>query len=374
MTKKKLIIQILTPVGITLFTLLLLFISWSSPGFAAWYARNIYPIFVHTIGRFFNIFPFSVFELGLVLIPIGLFIAFVFTIYFFIMYIKKHNLAALQKLIKTLKITGFTVLCFFSFLFTFFVLNAGINYNRESFADHVGVAVQNSSVDELISLYNILVERAAELSLVVSTDEDGVFIASSTGHRTEARAAMKNLHNKYGGLTSFLPPPRSPVLSRIMSYMRITGFFSIWTLEAHYNGEMPVILKPFTMTHELAHVAGHMREDEANFIAYLASRNSECIDFMYSAVFVGIRYVLSALHRVVSSETYAELFFMLPDQVRRDMAANRAFWQQFEGPVAEAANRANDAYLRANRQEDGVQSYGRMIDLLLAYYRMNNML
>ena len=29
----------------------------------------------------------------------------------------------------------------------------------------------------------------------------------------------------------------------------------------------------------------------------------------------------------------------------------------------------NDAYLRLNQQEDGVQSYGRMVDLLLAYYR-----
>ena len=128
------------------------------------------------------------------------------------------------------------------------------------------------------------------------------------------------------------------------------------------------------MTHELAHTAGHMREDEANFIAYLAARNSLCVDFNYSAVYSGIVYVLNALHRVVDRDTYSELFGKLPDQVRRDMAANRAFWQQFEGPVADAANRANDAYLRANRQEDGVQSYGRMVDLMLAYYRTNIMM
>ena len=41
----------------------------------------------------------------------------------------------------------------------------------------------------------------------------------------------------------------------------------------------------------------------------------------------------------------------------------------FEGRVAEASARLNDKYLRANRQKDGVRSYGRMVDLMLAYYK-----
>ena len=51
------------------------------------------------------------------------------------------------------------------------------------------------------------------------------------------------------------------------------------------------------------------------------------------------------------------------------MAADSAFWNQFDGPVAEVSNQVNDAYLKANSQEDGVRSYGRMVDLLLAMYR-----
>ena len=342
------------PVAINLFALVLLLASWQSVGFAMWYAGRVYPIFVHTFGRFFNLFPFSVFELGLVLIPAG-FSAFVV----FIIITKKIR--------KPLRHAGFFLLYFFSFLFTFFVLNAGINYNRESFAVHTGIVVQESSVDELIALYLILVERAYTLSSQVATDENGVFVASSNFH-AEARAAMRNLNDTHGGLVSFYPRPRAPVLSRIMSYMRIGGFFSPWTLEAHYNGEIPAHRKPFIMVHELAHTAGHMREDEANFIAYLAARNSSNVDFNYSAVYSGIVYVLGALHRVVGREEYAELFAKLPMQVRRDLQANRDFWQQFEGPVGDMANRANDAYLRANRQADGVQSYGRMVDLMLAYY------
>ena len=44
-------------------------------------------------------------------------------------------------------------------------------------------------------------------------------------------------------------------------------------------------------------------------------------------------------------------------------------WAQYEGPVQEASNAANDAYLKANNQSDGMRSYGRMVDLLLAEQR-----
>jgi len=37
--------------------------------------------------------------------------------------------------------------------------------------------------------------------------------------------------------------------------------------------------------------------------------------------------------------------------------------------VADASTQMNDRYLKAHSQEDGVRSYGRMVDLMLAYYK-----
>jgi hypothetical protein len=37
--------------------------------------------------------------------------------------------------------------------------------------------------------------------------------------------------------------------------------------------------------------------------------------------------------------------------------------------VAEKADAVNNTYLKSNNQEDGVKSYGRMVDLLLAERR-----
>ena len=50
------------------------------------------------------------------------------------------------------------------------------------------------------------------------------------------------------------------------------------------------------------------------------------------------------------------------------MAANRDFWEKYDGAVAEVSNRVNDTYLKANGQAEGVKSYNRMVDLIAAYY------
>jgi hypothetical protein len=52
--------------------------------------------------------------------------------------------------------------------------------------------------------------------------------------------------------------------------------------------------------------------------------------------------------------------------VRHDLAELNKFWAQYEGPAERTSNKINNAYLKANNQKDGVKSYGRMVDLLIA--------
>ena len=61
---------------------------------------------------------------------------------------------------------------------------------------------------------------------------------------------------------------------------------------------------------------------------------------------------------------------LLSDAVRRDRAADRAYWAQFEDTKTnEFGEKMNDTYLKANDQKEGTKSYGAMVDLLLAEYR-----
>ena len=93
--------------------------------------------------------------------------------------------------------------------------------------------------------------------------------------------------------------------------------------------------------------------------------------FQYSGYLTGWVYAGNALAQV-DREGYIELYGHLCGQAQKDLRENNAFWEQYEGKVAEAANQINDVYLKANDQTDGVKSYGRMVDLMLEYYKNRN--
>ena len=60
----------------------------------------------------------------------------------------------------------------------------------------------------------------------------------------------------------------------------------------------------------------------------------------------------------------------LPDTVKADLADNNAYWDQFRDTVIQqASTKVYDGILKAYGDERGIQSYGTVVDLLVAYYR-----
>ena len=59
----------------------------------------------------------------------------------------------------------------------------------------------------------------------------------------------------------------------------------------------------------------------------------------------------------------------MPPEVEEDLRLNREFWARYDGKIAEVSNKVNDTYLKANGQKEGVKSYNRMVDLIVAYYK-----
>lgn len=153
-----------------------------------------------------------------------------------------------------------------------------------------------------------------------------------------------------------------------MSLTQITGVFSPYTYEANVNIAAPDYTIPATICHELAHTRGFMREDEANFIGYLACEKSGDPQFTYSGVMLALVHSINRLYSV-DYNAFCQVNDTLSDGVRRDFAYNNTYWEKHEGPVAAVSEAVNDTYLKVNNQQDGTQSYGRMVDLLLADYR-----
>ncbi len=324
-------------------------------GFADWYARKPYRMLVGSIGRLFGLFPFSVVELFLYVLIIGCVVCLIVRwrepIWIFC-----------------------RVVCVLGILAILYTCNCGINYYAEAFSSYAGFGTEPHSEEELESLCEYLVEMVNESNNAVAEETsevdrmDMIYRAGNqAAWKRESVLAMKKLGEQYEVLGGFYPGPKELRISWILSVQQLCGVYSPFTIEANFNGDMPDYNIPHTMCHELSHLKGFMREDEANFIGYLACVGSDSRAFRYSGYLTGWVYAGNQL-AAADWERYAELSASLCEQAQQDLRENNAFWDQYEGKVAEVSNQVNDTYLKANGREDGVKSYGRMVDLMLAYY------
>ena len=151
-----------------------------------------------------------------------------------------------------------------------------------------------------------------------------------------------------------------------MSMTDLAGIYFAFTVEANYNRDMTEYNFPFTMSHELSHVKGVLRENEANFIAYLNCMNAKDADIRYSGALLGWIYCGNELYKR-DTERWREIALTLCEEANYDLTENTAFWDRYRGKVADAAQNFNDSYLKAQGQADGKESYNRVVDLIVSY-------
>ena len=369
--------QYLVAAGISLLLLTAVFqlSARTLPGFGTWYAHHIYPWIVGSVGRVTGLFPFSMVEMGLygliLLLVLDAGWLFAASIHVF----RRRTAAAALPgdpgadggpgTAKILAPIGSRWLFIVGLLLFLYTVNCGINYYASSFSSYAGLEDGTYTVEELDALCSDLVD------LVNESAKTGrqVYREKRSAWRAESVKAMQAAGEAFPCLSGFYPKPKEVLISRILSVQQLCGVYSPFTLEANFNGDMPDYNVPHTLCHELSHLKGFMREDEANFIGYLACVSSENEAFRYSGYLTGWVYAGNALARA-DMKRYIELTNQLCEEARQDLDENSDFWNRYESKVSEAATRMNDTYLKMNSQADGVKSYGRMVDLMLSYRRI----
>ena len=224
------------------------------------------------------------------------------------------------------------------------------------------------SVSEIL-LYLVLITilfTGVRLVWRLARKKDGVMkLTSWVGEK--APEAMKKLGERYPELSGYYPAPKGLLFPWILSVQKLSGIYSPITAEANYNSAMTDYNIPFTACHELSHLKGFMEEQEANFIAFLACTEETDEEFQYSGYMLGWIYCMNVLYDA-DYDIWQEVRETLCEEAEADLAANREFWAAYDGRVAEVANQVNDSYLKANGQEQGVESYDRMVDLIVVWY------
>jgi hypothetical protein len=250
-----------------------------------------------------------------------------------------------------------------------FLLLWGLNYQRQPLGRSVGLPMEAPKPGELAAACAELIAESDRLRAPL--DEDGagvVFVRGGiSGALSRASQGYHALDDAWPVVAGEETRAKRVLLSPVLAYLGISGIFMPFTGEANVNTTLPEWTLPFVAAHEIAHQRGFAREDEANFLAYAAcARHPEPIA-RYAAALEGSLFTLAAL-RASDPAAWAALQDKRSPAVRRDLEALEAWRKKYESRAADVHERVNDAYLRA-QGTDGVTTYGRMVDLLLAERR-----
>ena len=244
----------------------------------------------------------------------------------------------------------------------------GADYYTDSFQDRSGIHARPVAEEDLLRVTVYFAQQTALTADAVKRDEHGVFAVPREEILLKSPHAYDTLEQTFPFL-DFADTGVKPVrLSRVMSMLDFTGVYCPYTGEPNVNMDSPSCMLPATAAHEMAHQRGYASEQECNFLGILASTTCGHPAYAYSGWLTGYIYLSNALYRV-DRDLYWEIRHGLPDTVEADLAANTAYWDRFRDTVVQkASNHVYDGMLKAYGQENGIQSYGTVVDLLVAYY------
>ena len=301
-----------------------------------------------TLADITGAFPFAVWEIGLVLIVL---------LAFFFLFRNRKLITWLAGIV--------LLVCVFVFLF---VGLWGLNhFDNTTIADRVGLEVTEYSKDQLKAATQYMANQAGLWADQVDRDADGNMTAdfdSWADIANDGYAVLAQSNRFFEGSDA---PVKKLLSGRLFSYMGFTGIFMAFTGESNVNADTFTASLPFTMCHELAHRLTVAAENEANFCAFLACRENPDPAFQYSCWYSAFVYTYNALYKVDKTAA-SEIWNAMSETVQEDCRRANTHYDQYEGQVQEVATKANDAYLKAFQEESGVQSYGEVADLLIAWY------
>jgi len=249
-----------------------------------------------------------------------------------------------------------------------FMLSYGFAYYSTPLAGKISLDCQPQEVTALYDTTLWLMDECNANAAMIPRDENG----SATFGSFDAIAAriasgFDNLGDDYKFLRATLAPVKRVRSWYAMSSFGITGIYIPYTAEAAVNPDNTIPALPFTMAHEMAHRLMIAPEDEANFVAFVACRANSDRRVRYSAYFMAYRYCINALYAADADLAY-DIMVRANPQLNHDLEELNALIMKYETPVKDIGTAVNDGYLKANAQPSGVQSYGEMVDLLVALH------
>jgi hypothetical protein len=239
-----------------------------------------------------------------------------------------------------------------------FLLLWGFNYRRVPMEKRLVLEAAAPSADAVVALGIEAVRRVNELYAAAHE--------SAGGGGEWSDAALRGAFEQVQRTLTEAPLAEPGRLKRTMfgPYFRWTsvdGMVDPFALEVLANPDLLPLERPFVSAHEWAHLAGYADESEANFVGWLT-----CLRADAASQYSGWLYLFWEINGEVSAANRAALGAALAPGPRRDVDAIVERLRRGQLPLLRTASwRVYDQYLKANRVEEGIRSYGAVVTLIL---------
>jgi hypothetical protein len=313
-----------------------------------WYSAGVYPLAQRIITPISNLVPFALFD---VLVSAAV-IAFVWVLGRAVRRARRtRRLRPLMDALGYLCVSAAAIYLAFLFLW-------GFNYRRLPMTERLAVSAVAPEPAAVVALG---LEAVAQMNRL-HADAHRIGWTGDEWRTASLTAAFAMTQRAL----SDAPLARPGRLKWTMfgSYFRwasVDGMVDPFALEVLANPDLLPWERPFVAAHEWAHLAGYAHEAEANFVGWLA-----CVRGDGPAQYSGWLYLYWQLATELGAPDRVRLAEALGPGPRRDVEAIVERLRRGQFPLLRNVSwRVYDQYLRANRVDEGVRSYGEVVNLIL---------
>lgn len=320
-----------------------------------YYTNGSYPVLTEILRYTFGWLPFSIGD-----IVYG--VVFIWLVYKMIYGIKLlYQKKVTGKSFKQGLMKWITVLLALYLIFNLFW---GINYDRKGIAQQLGLQQEKYTLVELKYIDSLLLKKANESKAGLLKKNESIKTDK------EIFSGAINAYSQIQGQFPFLAYRARSVKRSywgwLGNYLNFTGYYNPFTGEAQINTTVPKFLQPYTTCHEMAHQLGYAKENEANFVGYLAASASKDTLFNYSVYLDLFMYANRTLWQVDSSAAKNFAHQLLPE-IKMDLKEWRIFMLRHQNPIEPGIKWLYGKFLQGNGQPSGMLTYDEVTGLLIAY-------
>jgi len=318
-----------------------------------WYSTGIYP-YISKVMRFsLGILPFSVGDL-------------LYT--FFIFSTVRWLVLRLRTKFRNPKKWILEIFATFSIVYACFHIFWGFNYYRLPL--HKTLKIKNTyTTEELVLLTETLIKKSNQVHSKL-VNNDSVIVAFNFSKTQLLHTTIQGfdyLREEYPKLSYSGKALKRSLFSIPLTYMGFNGYLNPLTNEAQVNTQIVKYKIPTTASHEIGHQLGFAKENEANFIACLATIHHPDPYFRYSGLTFALRYCLNELYVRDAVKADAMLKTIHPG-ILANYKEVRDFWSLHQNPFEPLFQTTYNGFLKANNQAEGMKSYSYVVALLVNYF------